>query len=494
MPQLLENSSAAQTPITDSFGTGPRRLVVLIHGIAGSASSWERLLLLCRRDPRLRDFDFQTFEYATGLGRFKPTQRLPDLATIASALGGYLTEQKLAHYRDIRLVGHSQGGLVIQRYLRQMLEADRGRELDRIRQIILFATPTLGSEILGALRRFVFAFIGNPQEKALRVFNSDVGATRRYVGEHVSKAKERTPNTAQIPIHVFYGQEDNIVDPESAMGAFSSCYAIPGDHSGLINPTDEDDRRYAAFADMLMEPVGHRHVFEVEHSDYSLRLEPADPLVPRMAPLPNAQTRAVPTESIGHYQRRLQFAPGNRCEDLFEMRYVTRDDGYIEAYVMPPNQWSDRVKRDYEQRGTNFLYHFTPEERSEDWYTMSLNLYRAFESGNRSLHFHVTRAGDAAWARVRNLSFVLDLRPLLTAGWRSLREPEMYLVDTDRKHEQCPQLSDQSFDGALGTRVQPAGQQEPGTWRWSLRELHRGVINVLWDVQPPAAAQARTEQ
>lgn len=482
--QLREDVRAAMAPPAAGTESEQRRLVVMLHGIRASAASWEPLLSLCRKDERLRQFDFETFSYATGLARWKPTQRLPDINAIASDLGGYLSLHKLAHYRDIRLVGHSQGGLVIQRYLHQMLEAGRGRELDRIRQITFFATPTLGSELFGTLRRILFTFVGNLQERELRVFNSQVGATRRFLDEHVSNAKERARNTAQIPIHVFYGQEDNVVDPESAMGSFSSCYAIPGDHSGLITPTDEQDRRYSAFADMLLEPIGHRHVFELESSEYALRLEPANAAAPIMAPLPDGKSRAVTTECVGHFRRRVRFAPGNRCEDLFEMRYATRDDGYVDARVIPPNQWSDLVRRDYEQRGTNFKYHFVPVQRSDDWYTMNLKLYRAFEPGNRSLHFHTTRAGDTSWGRVRNLRFEMDWRALLDAGWTVAREPELFLLDIDRQHEECPKHGDEEIEGALGELVNPV-DEERGKRRWALKELNRGIVNVQWDIEPP---------
>jgi pimeloyl-ACP methyl ester carboxylesterase len=488
MPRLVEEAPAAIMAPEARADTPPRRLVVMIHGINASQRSWDVLLGLCRRDPRLREFDFETFEYATGLTRWRPTQRLPSLATIASDLGGYLGQLQLANYRDIRLVGHSQGGLVIQRYLHQMLLNGRGRELDRIRQVIFFATPTLGSGIFAGLRRLVFGFISNAQERELRAFNADVGATRRYLDEHVSEATERTAETAQIPIHVFYGQEDNVVDPESAMGSFSSSYAIPGSHSGLINPSDENDRRYSAFADLLLEPVGHRHVFEVERSEYSVRLEPADRATPVLAPLPEGRTRPVTTESVGHYSRRIKFARGNRCVDRFEMRYSTRDDGYIHARVAPPNQWSDQVRRDYEQRGTTFCYQFTPERRRDDGYAMHLKLYRAFERGNRTMHFHLTRAGGTAWARIRYLSFEIDLRPLVAAQWQMLQEPELYLLDVDRKHEECPQKGDEHIAGVLGDRVARRGEQELGVWRWSLTELHRGIVNVLWNVEPPMPA------
>jgi hypothetical protein len=52
----------------------------------------------------------------------------------------------LAQESDVASVTHSQGGLILQRSLTWMLHKRRGRELARIRSIVMLACPTGGSE------------------------------------------------------------------------------------------------------------------------------------------------------------------------------------------------------------------------------------------------------------------------------------------------------------------------------------------------------------
>ena len=485
MPELRDPSAAATAsePFTSRSGaTGRPVLVVLVHGIGGSAKTWATLVSLCKADPRLAHVTFATLEYATGLGRVNPSRQLPTIETAAGQLRGFLGQSDYAGYRDVRLVGHSQGGLVIQRYLEQMLIDNRGRELDRVRHVIFFATPTLGSTIAGPLRKLLFAFVDNPQERELRVFNETISRTRKFVEERVSKAVARTENTAPIPIHVFFGTEDNIVTPQSAMASFSSSYPIPGDHSGLINPPSNTDPRYTAFADMLLAPIGHRHVFEIARSEYALRLEPADPTKPFKAPLPGGETRDVTTECIAAYRRKVCFAPANRCEDQFEMRYDTRKDGYIQATVVPENQCSDVIQQEYEKRGTNFRYHFKPVQRVADEYSMFLGILGGYDKGNRSVHFHLTRASEDRFARIGEWHFELDLRPLLAASYRITREPVLYLLDVDLQHEKCPKVDTGLVSGALGAELPPIAGSDTGVWRWSLTSIDRGIVNCVWDI------------
>ena len=50
------------------------------------------------------------------------------------------------------MVTHSQGGLILQRYLAWMLGEGRGRELTTIRLIVTLSCPNEGSEYLSSIR------------------------------------------------------------------------------------------------------------------------------------------------------------------------------------------------------------------------------------------------------------------------------------------------------------------------------------------------------
>ena len=92
------------------------------------------------------------FGYATSLVSPNPLRRIPTFDTVADSLKEFL-ETEAEGFRRLVLVGHGQGGLVVQRYLARMLGAGRGRELAQIRRIVLFACPNSGSGIGLNLRR-----------------------------------------------------------------------------------------------------------------------------------------------------------------------------------------------------------------------------------------------------------------------------------------------------------------------------------------------------
>ena len=119
------------------------------------------------------------FEYATGLFAARSRLRvIPSVTTAADSLKEYLTTEA-GGFKRVVLVGHSQGGLVIQRCLVRMLSEGRGRELARIRRVVLLATPNTGSQLLLSSRRVLVR--GNPQERGLRPFDELVADTLRIV-------------------------------------------------------------------------------------------------------------------------------------------------------------------------------------------------------------------------------------------------------------------------------------------------------------------------
>ena len=51
--------------------------------------------------------------------------------------------------RQLQLIGHSQGGLIIQEWLVQRLHSGEGEKLRPLRQVMFIATPTLDFRELG---------------------------------------------------------------------------------------------------------------------------------------------------------------------------------------------------------------------------------------------------------------------------------------------------------------------------------------------------------
>src|SRR6267154_2674849 len=112
------------------------------------------------------------FTYASPKILFNPLRRIPDFGDVASGLATVLRKDERFNGRScIVLVGHSQGGLIIQRMLVDAVRAGRANEeLARIRGVVLLATPNAGSELFLSARRALGPLWRNPQERTLRPF------------------------------------------------------------------------------------------------------------------------------------------------------------------------------------------------------------------------------------------------------------------------------------------------------------------------------------
>ena len=97
--------------------------VVLVHGTASSAARWAELVNDLSADPRIRDrFEFWFFSYETGNPIPYSALRLrQDLAQAVASLDPAGQDMAL---RDMVLIGHSQGGLLV-----KMAAVDTGSRL-----------------------------------------------------------------------------------------------------------------------------------------------------------------------------------------------------------------------------------------------------------------------------------------------------------------------------------------------------------------------------
>src|SRR5271157_5085855 len=256
-------------------GSVKKQLAVFVHGFGSSPACWEPLLQQLRSDaPVAASFDFVCYQYSTSWLTFSFLRRIPRLEEISSGLTEFLEESRFADYADITLVGHSQGGLVIQSYLAEKLKAGQGEDLARIRQVILVATPNLGSTVLQPARNFLFAFFDNPQERTLRVLNPSIRDLMEVMLDRVVNAKTRDKTCWPIPVRCFWGEDDAVVPEASGRGPYSEGAALPGDHFSILQPASRDDARYRAISEALCEPVGHKNFFEVDQYEVAIAVQP----------------------------------------------------------------------------------------------------------------------------------------------------------------------------------------------------------------------------
>jgi hypothetical protein len=211
---------------------------------------WDPLTQLITADDNLDFVQLLPFSYATGLKRINPTRTFPTFDTAADSLKEYLDTEGEPFSR-LMIVAHSQGGLIVQRYLTRMLTAGRGRELARIKRIVLLACPTSGSEIFLSLRRSVLGS-SHPQERQLRPLNGPVTDTLRQVMRDVVHADTVTDRTCPIPFSVYAGESDNIVPAPSAQNVFPDARALPGDHSTIARPTSAKHRTYTTLRRLML--------------------------------------------------------------------------------------------------------------------------------------------------------------------------------------------------------------------------------------------------
>lgn len=207
---------------------------VFVHGLSSSSSVWDDLKAALERDRAVTDdFDLLFFDYASRRLGLNPARRIPDFSVVADELRGFLTDPPLPHHRLV-LVSHSQGGLIVQRFLARMLNDGKGADLARIRGVVMFACPNNGSDFLLLLRRAVAPVLRNRQIQDLRPISDQVIDTQRRVLEGVIYPRALSARQCPIPLVAYAGEEDNIVTPASARSVFPDASVLPGDHFTIV--------------------------------------------------------------------------------------------------------------------------------------------------------------------------------------------------------------------------------------------------------------------
>ncbi|MFD5033132.1 alpha/beta fold hydrolase [Streptomyces sp. NPDC058405] len=224
--------------------------VVFVHGLFSSSKTWAGLLSLISSDEGLSSVEPQLFEYATPKMRWRPDRRIPNYNDLAEHLKTYLL-LRAKDYDALVLVAHSQGGLIVQRYLSRMLGSGRGEDLAKIKGVILFACPNDGSGF-GLLGRRLW-WQRHPQEEELRPYADQVKDAQRVVINQIVHATAVGPSTCPIPFWVYGGTEDNVVQRASAQGAFPSVSMLPGNHSSIVRPLTRNAEAYGVLRHHLTE-------------------------------------------------------------------------------------------------------------------------------------------------------------------------------------------------------------------------------------------------
>ncbi|KUI32714.1 triacylglycerol lipase [Mycobacterium sp. GA-2829] len=137
----------APAPLARAFPEATNRIVVFVHGLCQTESSWRRPPRIATPDPRpygerLRDdlgFTPVDVRYNTGLHISTNGHALDELLVA-------LTEAWPVPVSDIALVGHSMGGLVVRSACHY--GAENGDDWTRrVRQVVCLGSPHLGADL-----------------------------------------------------------------------------------------------------------------------------------------------------------------------------------------------------------------------------------------------------------------------------------------------------------------------------------------------------------
>lgn len=450
------------------MGADRKPVILFLHGFGSSSKCWRPLLALLRDDSRITErFELRTIDYPTKWFELNVLGRIPRLAELGRFLGGEIDSPDYRS-RDLVLVGHSQGGLVIQTWFEQVLHANAARRLAQIRQVVLFATPNEGSNFAFNLRRILFKLFTNPQEISLRAFDPDIADLRSLIKERIVHATTDTAASWRVPVHTFCGMQDDIVLEASARGPFTSVKSLPGDHFGIIRPKDRQDRRYTEFVELLLEETGHAHRFVVERYETSLHVEPR-PAQSSIHTRSEKNPRDVIFDNYGRLRRTVRFAPGNRCLDRFTIRYGTRKEGYVVGHCSHNNLVSPADRGLWEDNGTFVQFDFVPVDGEDSWF--EVEIWKGFDAGERDVHFHLGNH-----SHYQHLDYVLDVSAYVAAGRAVTKAPLLYYHPQDHEHGELCRRRERS------TPSPPDSATPDGVFRWQLRDVRTGIVDIVWDV------------
>ena len=208
--------------------------IVLIHGFWSSPATWDELDERLRGDSELQGLRVHRFGYESPKLSFPLSwTRVPDYNDIAQSLPSYLAAQTSG---ATAIITHSQGGLILQRFLAWMLNEGRGRELTAIKLIVMLACPNDGSDYLRSVR--AAAGLGrHAQARNLKPLNAEVADTRRVVLRQIVHASAINERECPIPVYAYAGRTDRVVRRTSAQGSFPYAGALPGNHFSILDPS-----------------------------------------------------------------------------------------------------------------------------------------------------------------------------------------------------------------------------------------------------------------
>ena len=250
--RIIDQASSLQGTRTEDLRDWVRedphrdKLIVFVHGFNSSKDgAWGQFPALLKEDDDFRDFNIHRFGYPTELCR-----QVSDIRNQGKFLASFLTsifKSTQPKYRQVVLVGHSMGGLVILHALQKRERDHKQLLIDQDLKVLTFGTPYLGVENTDVLQ----LFCKNRQATDMRVLNDTLGELAR---EWTQRFNQK-PDTPQVPLYAFRGTEDRFVTETSACGYPQiPCEHVDGDHNSIVKPTTRKHLTYQKLKELATQP------------------------------------------------------------------------------------------------------------------------------------------------------------------------------------------------------------------------------------------------
>lgn len=246
-----ENTNCAADKIP--CRTGKQLALVFVHGLTGAKSTWEHQSTskywpdMIVRDRALQDYDvfrvdFDSFRFASS----------PSISQINSEFAAHIDRLADSGYRHVAFIAHSLGGLIVQRYLTDVISFGGHTALNKFRIVIFLGTPQKGS----SLAKYVDFLTSNPQLRILRSYQENDFAQLLQEGMQGITSKHDAQMCATLRFFAAYeGKKTGpvtIVERDSAVALSHACQEFPLNHIDISKPTDETSDLYTGVRSLLV--------------------------------------------------------------------------------------------------------------------------------------------------------------------------------------------------------------------------------------------------
>ena len=237
------------------------RIVIFVHGFTGDyKKTWGKFPDLIANDEQLDHFDILLWGY--------PSQKFgrnPKIERIGAALKTEI-DHLPSRYREVVLVGHSMGGLVVRAYVVNALLDGRGHDLNKIRKVVLFGVPNDGIDKAD----YVPAFI-NAQVADMKTASDFIIELRKQWINRVYRPNKIDEYHRRIPSLAVVGLEDRFV-PEASVKAFFDEYETTrGDHTEMVKPDSKNHLSFKIVKRQLLSVAPKPFISNIDNLNSALR-------------------------------------------------------------------------------------------------------------------------------------------------------------------------------------------------------------------------------